>query len=112
MRKRAPPARRAACRPGTSACSARGGKRAAAGGGGGMPAGNFGLHGGLPVPAGPLVVETEPRPLSTEKSARKRHPFGSIGIALVAGMAIATAKSLLEDHWGDIRWGRIKRRFT
>jgi len=68
---------------------------------------NFGPHGGLPVPAGPLTVMTEPGPLSTERSARKRHPFGSIGIALVAGMALATAKSLVEDHWGDIR-----RRFT
>jgi hypothetical protein len=87
-------------------------QRSAAGASARMPVGNFGSHGGLPVPAGPLKVETMPPPLSTEKSARKRHPFGSIGIALVAGMAIATAKSLLEDHWGDIRWARIKRRFT
>jgi len=82
-------------------------QRSAAGAASRMPTGNFGSHGGLPVPAGPLKVETMPPPLSTEKSARKRHPFGSIGIALVAGMAIATAKSLVEDHWGDIR-----RRFT
>jgi membrane protein len=87
-------------------------QRSAAGASARMPVGNFGSHGGLPVPAGPLKVETMPPPLSTERSARKRHPFGSIGVALVAGMAIATAKSLLEDHWGDIRWARIKRRFT
>src|SRR3954462_10911545 len=40
------------------------------------PGANLGAQGGLPVPAGPLVVESEPGPLSTERSARKRHPFG------------------------------------
>jgi membrane protein len=61
----------------------------------------------LPVPAGPLTVMTEPRPLSTERSIRKRHPFGSLGVALVAGIALGTAKSLAENHWGT-----LKRRFT
>ena len=61
----------------------------------------------LPVPAGPLTVVTEPLPLSTEGSVRKRHPFGSLGVALVAGIALAAAKSLAENHWGA-----LKRRLT
>ncbi|MFN2646632.1 MAG: YhjD/YihY/BrkB family envelope integrity protein [Burkholderiales bacterium] len=61
----------------------------------------------LPVPAGPMTPVTEPPPLSTEHSLRKRHPFGSLGVALVAGIALAAAKSLAENHWGALR-----RRFT
>jgi len=82
-------------------------RASAAGGASRVPGANFGTHGGLPVPAGPLTVMSEPLPLSTERSIRKRHPFGSIAIALVAGIALAAAKSLAVDHWGD-----IKRRFT
>ena len=59
------------------------------------------------MPAGPLTVLTEPRPLSTERSVRKRHPFGSLGVALVAGIALAAAKSLADNHWGA-----LKRRLT
>ena len=54
----------------------------------------------------PLPVRTMPEPLTARpaanvaparerRSLRRRHPFGSIGIAFVAGVAVAAAQSLI-----------------
>ena len=45
--------------------------------------------------------------ISAEPSLRRRHPFGSVGVAFVAGLALGAAKWLATDHFRD-----LKRRLT
>ena len=58
----------------------------------------------LPVPLTPAVVS----PVSARQPGlRERHPFGFLGAAFVAGMALAGAKSLLGEYFPA-----LKRRLT
>ena len=56
-------------------------------------------HFPLPVPVVPGPITARPAanamPARERRSVRRRHPFGSLGAALVAGIALGTAKSLL-----------------
>src|SRR3989442_13402718 len=60
-------------------------------------------------PAPPLPVPVDaPQPVPAERPGlRGRHPFGSLGVAFIAGVAFAAAKSLLGQHWPA-----LKRRLT
>jgi membrane protein len=58
----------------------------------------------LPVP---VAVAAPVRPIAAEPTLRRRHPFGSLGIAFIAGVAVCAAQSLTVNHWGA-----IKRRLT
>jgi hypothetical protein len=48
----------------------------------------------------PIVVKqaANPLPVHERRGLRRRHPFGMIGTALVAGVVLGTAKSLLEQR--------------
>jgi membrane protein len=48
----------------------------------------------------PIVVKqaANPLPVHERRGIRRRHPFGMIGTALVAGVVLGTAKSLLEQR--------------
>jgi len=59
-------------------------------------------------PAAPTAPAPVPMPLiSAEPSLRRRHPFGSVGTAFVAGLALGAAKWLATEHLRD-----LKRRLT
>ena len=59
-------------------------------------------------PAAPSVPAPAPMPpISAQPSLRRRHPFGSVGTAFVAGLALGAAKWLATDHLRD-----LKRRLT
>ena len=66
------------------------------------------------APSEPVRVEHKVFPLPVQPAAnaalpakrpglRRRHPFGSLGVAFVAGVALATAKSLAAHHWPALR---------
>jgi membrane protein len=57
----------------------------------------------LPVPVSPPV----PVPATRQPGLRERHPFGFLGAAFVAGVALAGAKSLLGEQFPA-----LKRRLT
>ena len=59
----------------------------------------------LPVPVSAAVVESAP--LATEPSLRQRHPLASLGVAFVAGIGLAAAKSLAGNYLPA-----LKRRLT
>ena len=48
----------------------------------------------------PIIVKqaANPLPVHERRGLRRRHPFGMIGTALVAGVVLGTAKSLLEQR--------------
>ena len=58
----------------------------------------------LPVPM--MAANSEPMP-AERPGLRARHPFGTLGAAFVAGIALAAAKSVLGQHWPA-----LKRRLT
>ena len=59
-------------------------------------------------PAAPSIPAPAPLPpISAQPSLRRRHPFGSVGTAFVAGLALGAAKWLATDHLRD-----LKRRLT
>ncbi|HET7670255.1 MAG TPA: YihY/virulence factor BrkB family protein [Burkholderiales bacterium] len=61
-------------------------------------------HRHFPLPAHaahePIVVKqaANPLPVRERRGLRRRHPFGMIGSALVAGVVLGAAKSLLEER--------------
>jgi len=55
----------------------------------------------------PVAVAVPLAPIAAQPTLRRRHPFGSLGAAFVAGMAVCAAQSLAVNHWGA-----IKRRLT
>ena len=60
-------------------------------------------------PAAPASVPASAAlpPVAAESSVRRRHPFGSVGVAFIAGAALGAAKWLATDHFRD-----LKRRLT